>query len=85
MQSKENFLTKEHLRQWREHPVTQLFMEVCKERIDEAKEVLVVSDDPDYDRKLKGMVIGYMEVLEWEPEVVDVEIQGTESRTPSFD
>ena len=65
--------------------MTQLFMEVCKERIDEAKEVLVVSDDPDYDRKVKGLILGYNEVLEWEPEVADAEIQGTESRTPSFD
>ena len=78
-------LSKEQLRQWREHPVTQLFYEVCKERIDEAKEVLAVSDDPDYDRKVKGLIHGYNEVLEWEPEVVDAEVQGTESRTPSFD
>ena len=56
-----------------------------KERIEEAKEVLVYSDDPSLDPVVKGMARGFSEVLEWEPEVVDAEVQGTESRTPSFD
>lgn len=85
MQSKELVLTAEQVRRWTEDPITQLLYEVLKERIDEAKEILVLSDDPDADRRIKGMVVGYEDVLEWQPEVVDAEIQGTESRTPSFD
>lgn len=46
-----------------------------KERIEEFKDLLISSDDPDLDRKVKGIVIGYNDVLDWQPEVVDAEVQ----------
>ena len=78
-------VNKELFQEWIGHPVTRELLEAVKERIEEAKEVLVLSDDPEYDRILKGMVRGYNEVLEWQPEVVDAEIHREESRSPSFD
>lgn len=78
-------VSKEQVQEWMTHPVTELLRVVIKERIEDAKEVLVLSDDPDYDRKLKGMVIGYNDVLDWQPEVVDAEVQEGKSRSPSFD
>ena len=78
-------MTRQQVREWLDNPVTQMLREVMKERIEEAKEVLVYSDDPSLDPVIKGMARGFEEVLEWEPEVVDAEVQGTESRTPSFD
>lgn len=79
-------VNKEHLQEWRDHPITEMLVEVIKERIGEGLEALAASDDPDLDRKIKGMIHGFREVLEWEPEVViNVEDQESESRTPSFD
>jgi hypothetical protein len=38
------------------------------ERVAESKEVLVSSDNPDFDRFIKGMIRAYKEVLEFEIE-----------------
>ena len=64
-----------------DHPVTKELHLVIKERIEEVKEALILSDDPDFDRKLKGIVTGYNDVLEWQPEVVDAEVQPEKSGT----
>ncbi len=74
-------LSKELVQEWMTHPVTEALREVCKERIEEFKNLLISSDDPDLDRKVKGIVIGYNDVLEWEPEVVDAEVQPEKSGT----
>lgn len=68
-------ISKEHVLQWTDHEVTKALREVIKERIDELKDLLVSSDDPDLDRKVKGIIIGYNDVLDWQPEVVDAEVQ----------
>ena len=68
-------VTKEHILEWMEHPVTKVLKEMLKERIEDGKQLLVSSDDPDLDRKMKGLVIGYNDVLEWEPEAIDAEVQ----------
>lgn len=78
-------ISKEHVQQWMTHPVTEELRTVIKERIEEFKDLLLSSDDPDLDRKIKGIVIGYNDVLEWQPEVVDAEVQEGKSRSPSFD
>ncbi len=63
------------------HPVTEALREVIKERIDEAVEEMLLSNDPEKDRIIKGIVVGYRDVLEWEPEVVDAEVQPEKSGT----
>ena len=68
-------VTKEHILEWMAHPVTKVLHEMLKERIEDGKQLLVSSDDPDLDRKMKGLVIGYNDVLEWEPEAIDAEVQ----------
>lgn len=68
-------LNKELVQQWMTHPVTEALREVMKERIEEFKDLLISSDDPDLDRKVKGIIIGYNDVLDWQPEVVDAEVQ----------
>lgn len=43
------------------------------ERVNEAKDHIVISDDPDYDRLIKGMIRAFYEILEWKPELIDDE------------
>ena len=50
--------------EWRNHVVTLEVMAAIKERIEEAKEVLVSSNDPEYDRLLKGMIRAYKDLLD---------------------
>ena len=61
------------LLEWQENQITRLLKEVIEERIDEAKEKLVNSSDPEFDRVVKGMVLAFREVLDWEPQVEEDE------------
>ena len=74
-------VNKEQIQEWMTHPVTIALQEVLKERIEEFKDLLISSDDPNLDRKVKGIVIGYNDVLEWKPEAVDAEVQPEEFGT----
>lgn len=47
--------------------MTQVVREAIAKRVEEAKEHLVVSDNPEFDRIVKGMVRAYIEFLDPEP------------------
>ena len=66
-------VNKEQVLEWLSHPVTLLQKEVVAERVSEAKEYIVVSDDPNYDRLIKGMIRAFYEILEWKPELTTEE------------
>lgn len=57
-------VNQELFREWRSHPVTEALMASLKERIEEGKLQIVNSNDPEYDRIVKGMVRAYQDVLE---------------------
>ena len=66
-------INKEQWLEWASHPVTLLQKEVTVERLSELKDSVIVSDDPDYDRLVKGMVRAFYEQLEWKPELTPEE------------
>ena len=72
-------VSKEQWREWRDHPVTVVLGESIKIRVEEAKDQIVGSTDPDFDRFAKGMIWAFREVLEFEPDLTleesNVEIQ----------
>jgi len=56
-------VTKEKFLEWKENPVTRAQDEALNYRIEEIKDQILGSSDPDYDRFLKGMARGFSEVL----------------------
>lgn len=61
---------------WRNHPVSQALIRAALSRVEEAKDQIVGSSDPDYDRILKGIVRGHSEHLDVyfndNPEIIEV-------------
>ena len=60
--------------QWIEHqnhPVTRALKQAIYERIEEAKDQIGASSDPDDDRFLKGMIWAFNEVLEAKLDLTD--------------
>ena len=50
---------------WRKNEVTQAVMNQIRDRIEESKEQLIgASNDRDFDQYVKGMIRGFMEVLD---------------------
>ena len=64
-------VSKEQWIEWKSHPVTRALKEASKERIEEIKDQIVASTDPDYDRFLKGMIWAYNEVSQAKPDLID--------------
>lgn len=62
MVSKEEFL------EWKQHPVTEAFIEAIKDRITESTEFLVESAGKEngFDNYMRGFIKAYREVLEFE-------------------
>ena len=60
-------VTPSEWREWTRHPVTEAQKQAIQERIEEVKNQIVASNDADYDRVLKGMIIAYQHVLGLEP------------------
>ena len=58
-------VTQEMFKEWERNRVTKLFKEAIAVRIEEAKMQLINSDDPEFDRLVKGMVRAYWEVLDF--------------------
>ena len=58
-------VTQEMFKEWERNSVTKLFKEAVQGRIEDAKMQLVNSDDPEFDRLVKGMVRAYWEVLDF--------------------
>ena len=58
-------VTQEMFREWERNSVTKEFKEAIAARIEEAKMQLVNSDDPEFDRLVKGMIRAYWEVLDF--------------------
>jgi len=75
------FVKKEQWEEWRNHPVTQVLEETIRQRVEEAKEVLVQSSDPDFDRLVKGMVRAFYEIQEWKPNLIENEEETDEIST----
>ena len=55
---------------WKHDPVTEAWMEACKERIEEGKDTLAIQAgiDPIYDSYVRGIIKAYTEVLEFRVE-----------------
>ena len=66
-----SLVTKEHWDEWLNHPVTNALHEAFKERIEEIKDQIVISRDPEYDKILKGMIWAYHEALQAKPDLID--------------
>jgi hypothetical protein len=66
-------MRKEQWLEWRDHPVTLVLKDVVKERIAESTSQVLNSNDPEFDRVLKGIVRAYNELLDWEPEITEEE------------
>ena len=66
-------VSKEQWLEWRDHPVTRVLNKSVDVRIDEAKEQIVGSTDPEFDRFAKGMSWAFREVLEFEPDLLQEE------------
>ena len=67
---------KELLLEWKSHPVTQELRKAIEERVKSAFEELLISVDPDYDNRVKGLTRAYQEILEWEPEIEEKDEDG---------
>lgn len=63
---------KEQYLEWRDHPVTIALMAAIKMRVDEGKDHLIASNDPDFDRIIKGMLRAYKEILDHRTEFSDL-------------
>lgn len=61
-------INKEMFREWQKNPVTETLLASIYERIDDCKNELIISSDVEYDRVVKGIVLGLREILNWEPE-----------------
>ena len=61
--------------EWRKLPITQLFYEVCRERIEEAKEAAINQCGLDHsqDNFYRGFVYAFREMLEFKVEPEDLE------------
>lgn len=59
--------------EWRDHPVTLAVNEAIQGRINDSKESIVNSTDPEYDRFLKGMIWAFREVLDAQPDFLITE------------
>ena len=70
-------VSKQEVQEWRNHPVTLEVMAAVKQRVEDTKNELISSSDPDYDRFLKGMIWAYQELiavkLEETPDLIDIE------------
>jgi hypothetical protein len=69
-------VTKEQLVAWRNHPVSQALIKAALSRIEEAKDQIVGSTDPDFDRIIKGVIRGHSEHLDVyfddDPEIIEI-------------
>ena len=61
-------LSKDQWLEWRNSPVTDAVYLAVQNRMDEAKEIIVHSSDPDLDRVMKGMIRAFYEVLDLKPD-----------------
>lgn len=61
-------MNKSQFSEWKSHPVTEALNNAVDDRINELKERLVNSFDPEEDRFLKGMIRAFREILQIEPE-----------------
>lgn len=63
-------VTKEDFLQWKDSYVTRAFMNACRERIEDLKDLLSVEAgiNSDNDNFYRGMIRAYKEVEEFRPE-----------------
>ena len=55
----------EQWQEWQRNEITMAVMDQIRDRIEESKEQLIgASNDRDFDQYVKGMIRGFMEVLE---------------------
>lgn len=55
-------------REWQQNPVTKALAGVIKLKISEGLYAILYSTDSDYDKIAKGKILGYQDILEWEPD-----------------
>jgi hypothetical protein len=60
-------ISKLDFQQWKTDPITEAFMEACQDRIEDTKEILVISAGLDAvnDNFYRGFVRAYQEMLEF--------------------
>jgi len=61
-------ISKEMWVEWKNHPVTKVRNQAINQRITDCQEEILKSENPDYDKMVKGMVRAFREVLEVELE-----------------
>lgn len=64
MVSKEDFVL------WRDNYVTRAFMDACRERLEDAKDLLSYQAgiDPDQDNFFRGLISAYREIEQFRPD-----------------
>lgn len=65
-------VSREKFQEWLENHVTRAHQEAVRRRIDEIKEQILASRDPEYDNFLKGMAWAFNEVLQADVESVQL-------------
>lgn len=62
--------------EWRNLPVSKALIRAAQNRVEECKDALVESTDPDFDRIVKGIIKGHLEHLDVytndNPEIVEI-------------